>query len=213
MQGLIGKKLGMTQVYDDKGNRVSVTVLEAGPCVVTQSKTVEHDGYRAVQLGFGEQKESRLTKAAMGHLKKAGSAPKRVLRELEVDTDEDPKPGETVTVAMFEKVSHVDVIATSKGRGFQGVVRRHKMRGGPITHGGHSKRRVGSIGQRTWTSKVAKGKRMPGQMGNVQITTQNIRVVRIDGPRNLLLIGGAVPGPVGGVVLICKALKKAGKAS
>lgn len=212
MQGLIGKKLGMTQVYDSNGHRVSVTVLQAGPCVVTQSKTEATDGYRAVQIGFGEQKESRLAKGEVGHLKKAGVSGRRVLREMSLEAGEEAKAGDAVTAAMFEKVTHVDVIGTCKGRGYQGVVRRHKMAGGPMAHGSTSHRRIGAIGQRTWPSKVAKGHRMPGHMGNVRVTTQNLRVVRVDVERNLLLVEGSVPGPVGNVILIRKALKKTGKA-
>lgn len=211
MQGLIGKKLGMTQVYDGNGHRVCVTVLQAGPCVVTQSKTVETDGYRSVQLGFGTQKESRLSKAELGHLRKHNVAPLSVLREMALDAGEDAKPGDQVTAAMFEQVGHVDVVATSKGQGFQGVMRRHDMAGGPMTHGSTSKRRIGAIGQRTWPSKVAKGHRMPGHMGNVRVTTQNLRVVRVDAEKNLLLVEGAVPGPTGNLVIIRKALKKVGK--
>lgn len=212
MQGLIGKKLGMTQVYDSNGHRVSVTVLQAGPCVVTQSKAEATDGYRAVQIGFGEQKEQRLAKGVVGHLKKAGVGGQRVLREMALDAGEEAKPGDAVTAAMFDKVTHVDVIGTSKGRGYQGVVRRHKMAGGPMAHGSTSHRRIGAIGQRTWPSKVAKGHRMPGHMGHVRVTTQNLRVVRVDVERNLLLVEGSVPGPVGNVILIRKALKKTGKA-
>lgn len=211
MQGLIGKKLGMTQVYDGNGHRVSVTVLQAGPCVVTQSKTVDTDGYRSVQLGFGTQKESRLSKGEAGHLRKHTLGATAVLREMALEAGEEAKPGDAVTVAMFDQVGHVDVIGTSKGRGFQGVMRRHKMAGGPMTHGSTSKRRIGAIGQRTWPSKVAKGHRMPGHMGNVRITTQNLRVVRVDAENHLLLVEGSVPGPVGNVILIRKALKKVGK--
>lgn len=213
MQGLIGKKLGMTQVYDDAGQRVCVTVLQAGPCVVTQNKTAERDGYRAVQLGFEDQKESRLTQAALGHLRKGGVGPLKVLRELAVGEGTDVKPGDAVTVGIFEQTTHVDIMGISKGRGFQGVVRRHRMAGGPMTHGSTSKRRIGAIGQRTWPSKVAKGHRMPGHMGHVRVTTQNLRIVRMDAERNLLLVAGAVPGPTGNLVLICKAIKKRGKAS
>ncbi|MCE9614132.1 MAG: 50S ribosomal protein L3 [Lentisphaerae bacterium] len=213
MDGLIGKKLGQTQIYDDKGRRVCVTVLEAGPCVVTQCKTADKDGYVAAQIGFGDQKESRLSKAELGHLRKATTATKRVLREVALDAGEDVKAGDTVTAAIFEKVTHVDVSGFSKGQGFQGVMRRHDMAGGPASHGSTSKRRIGAIGMRTWPSRVLKGHRMPGHMGNVHVTTQNLAVVRVDVEKNLLLVNGAVPGPIGSTVLICKALKKSGKAT
>ncbi len=227
MQGLIGKKLGMTQVYDGKGRRVSVTVLEAGPCVVTQCKTPEKDGYAAVQIGYGEQKESRLAKSALGHLRKVGDSVKvlpaegskapsikgRILREFALDAGEEVKVGDTLTAAIFAEVSHVDISGVTKGQGFQGVMKRHDMAGGPMSHGSTSKRRIGAIGMRTWPSRVLRGHRMPGHMGNVHVTTQNLEVVKVDAERNLLLVNGAVPGPTGALVIICRALKKkAGKA-
>ncbi|MDA0577007.1 MAG: 50S ribosomal protein L3 [Verrucomicrobia bacterium] len=208
MQGLIGKKLGMTQVYDAQGRRMDVTVLEAGPCVVTQCKTAEKDGYAAVQLGFGEQKESRVPKGNVGHFKKAGTTPKRVVREVGLDAGEAVKVGDTVTAAIFSDVSHVDIAGVTKGRGFQGVVRRHKMGGGPSTHGHTSHRRIGAIGMRTLPGRVLEGHRMPGHMGHVHRTIQNIAIVRVDAERNLLLVNGSVPGPVGSVVMIHRALKK-----
>jgi large subunit ribosomal protein L3 len=208
MQGLIAKKVGMTQVFDDKGRHVAVTVIEAGPCVVTQRKTVEKDGYSAVQIGFADQKEHRVNKAAMGLFKKSGCAPKRWLREFALDQGEDFKPGDTVGVKIFDGVSHVDVCGITKGRGFQGVVKRYRMRGGPKTHGGHSKRRIGSIGQNAYPARVHRGHRMPGHMGNTPVTQQNLRVVSLRPDQNLLLILGAVPGPAGAIVLVSKALKK-----
>lgn len=211
MQGLIGKKLGMTQVYDSSNRRVAVTVLEVGPCVVTQCKTKETDGYVAAQIGFGDLKESRGSKAQLGHFKKAGAPAKRIVREVDLDADESVKPGDSVTAAIFEKVTHVDIAGVTKGQGFAGVMRRHDMAGGPMTHGSTSKRRIGAIGMRTWPSRVLKGHRMPGHMGHVNVVTQNLRIVRIDAERNLLLVEGAVPGPNGNVVVIRKALKKAGK--
>ena len=213
MQGLLGKKLGMTQVYDDAGNRVAVTVIEAGPCVVMQRKTSARDGYEAVQLGFRERKESRATKPLRGHCRKAGAAPCYDLREFRLDGGEDAKPGDTVTAALFENAGFVDVTGITKGRGFQGVVRRFRMSGGPLTHGGHSKRRVGSIGQCSYPARVAKGQGMPGQMGRVRVTTQNLRVVRWDAEKHLLLVRGAVPGPNGTILEIRKSIKKPAKAS
>jgi len=208
MDGLIGQKLGMTQVFDREGRRLSVTVIEAGPCVVVQRRTKEKDGYDAVQLGFREATERRTTKAMLGHFKKAQVTPRGWLQEVALEAGDDPKPGETVTVKIFEGVSHVDVIGVTKGRGFQGVVRRHGMLGGPMTHGGHSKRRIGSVGANAWEARVYRGHRMPGHMGNVSVTTQNIRVAEVRGDDNLILICGAVPGPVGATVMVRKALKK-----
>lgn len=211
MQGLIGKKIGLTEVFDREGHCVVVTVIQAGPCVVTQRKTVECDGYDAVQMGFGDQKESRLTKAVMGHLRKAGVAPKRVLREFSLEDGEDAKPGDEVTADLFEGVSHVDVTGVTKGRGFQGVVRRYRTAGGLQTHGSTSKRRIGSIGQCELPGRVAKNQKMPGHMGSVRVTQQNLTVVDVDKEKNLLLVRGAIPGPAGAIVLVCKSLKKAKK--
>lgn len=204
----------MTQVFDDQGHRVAVTVIEAGPCVVIQKKTSEKDGYDAVQLGFGDQKPHRVSKPLRVRYEKADTVPKRLLKEFALDDGEDLSVGDAVTVgAVLEGVTHVDVTAMTKGRGFQGVVKRHGMRGGRMTHGGHSKRRVGSIGQCSYPANVAKGQRMPGHMGRVRVTQQNLRVVSLRGEDNLLLVRGAVPGPTGGFVVVRKALKKAGKAS
>lgn len=209
---MIGKKLGMTEVYDEKGALVPVTAILAGPCVVMQVKTVEKDGYGAVQLGFGDQKESRVTKASAGRAKKAGTPPKRVLAEFDLPVGEALKEGDSVTGAIFDGAGYVDVIGMCKGRGFQGVVRRHGMRGGPLTHGGHSKRRIGSIGQNAFPARVARGKRMPGHMASVRVTTQNLRVVKFRPEDNVLLVCGAIPGPTGGIVLVNRALKRQGKA-
>lgn len=208
MQGIIGKKLGMTQVYDDDGRRAAVTVIEAGPCVVLRRKTQTLDGYDAVQLAFGDQKEQRVSRSRAGEFKKAGVSAKRVVREFEVSTEEEAKAGDPVTVSIFEGVGFVDVVGTSKGRGFQGAVKRHGMRGGRMTHGGHSKRRIGAIGQCAYPGRVAKGQRMPGHMGNVRVTTQNLRLLGVREEDNVLLVRGAVPGPAGGIVIVKKALKK-----
>ncbi len=210
MNGLIGKKLGMTQVYDAEGRRTAVTVVEAGPCVVVQRKTLAKDGYEAVQVGYDEQKESRLTKPIAARYKKAGVTPRRVLKEFPVDASSEIKEGDTISSDIFDGVSYVDVIGVTKGRGFQGVVKRHRMAGGRMTHGGHSKRRVGSIGQCSYPARVAKGQRMPGHMGNVRVTQQNLKLLEVRGEENLLLIKGAIPGPNGGMVLVKKALKKTG---
>jgi large subunit ribosomal protein L3 len=208
MQGLLGKKLGMTQVFDDKGHRVAVTLIQAGPCVVVQRKTQANDGYDAVQLGFGDCKEKRTTKASMGRFKKVATMPKRHLAEFVLDQGDEIKEGDIVNGAILKEISHVDVTAITKGRGFQGVVKRHGMRGGPFGHGGHSKRRIGSVGQNAFPARVSKGHRMPGHMGNVRVTQQNLRVVGLEPEKNLLMVEGAVPGATGGIVFVRKALKK-----
>jgi len=208
MHGLIGKKLGMTQVFDGEGRRVAVTVIEAGPCVVVQRKTRTIDGYDAVQLGFGEQKEHRVNKAALGAFGKVGATPRRCTREFAVGEDDEIKAGDNVTASIFEGVDFVDVTGTSKGRGFQGVVKRYRMAGGRMSHGGGSKRRVGAIGQCAYPARVAKGTRMPGHMGNVKVTKQNLRIVEVRPDDNVILVSGAVPGPTGGTVVVRKALKK-----
>ena len=214
MQGLIAKKLGMTQVFDKNGRRLAVTVLEVGPCVVVQRKTVDRDGYEAVQLGFGDQKESRMRKPALGSFKKLEASPKRYVKEFAVDADEAVEAGATVSVTdVFEGIGYVDVIGLTKGRGYQGVVKRHNMGGGRASHGGGLVRTGGSIGQCSTPSKVAKGRRMPGHMGRNRITTQNLKVVDLDGENHLMLVSGSVPGAVGSIVWVNKALKKAAKNS
>ena len=195
-------------MFDDNGHRVAVTVIEAGPCVVVQRKTRATDGYEAVQLGFLPEKESRATKAALGRFKKAGADPRKVLREFRVDEGDELKAGDTVDTSVFEGVTHVDVVGRTKGRGFQGVVKRHRMAGGRMTHGGHSRRRIGAIGECSFPARVAKGKRMPGHMGNVRVTQQNLKVVGLRNEDNLILVQGAVPGPTGGILFLSKALKK-----
>jgi len=213
MQGLLGKKIGMTRVFDADGQQVPVTVLEVGPCVVVQCKNQDCDGYTAVQVGFAEQKESRVVKPLLGHFKKAACAPMRHLHEFEIESGEEVKVGDRLTAAMFEGEEFVDITGLTKGKGFQGVVRRHGMSGGPITHGGHSKRRVGSIGCRSYPGRVHKNKRMPGHQGNIRITQQSLKVVQVRGADNLLLVRGAVPGPKGAVVVIRRSIKKAKRAS
>ncbi|MBA4389126.1 MAG: 50S ribosomal protein L3 [Verrucomicrobia bacterium] len=213
MQGLIGKKLGMTQIFDAKGRRIAVTVIEAGPCVVVQRKTREKDGYEAVQLGFGDRKERLVNKAALARFKKINVSPKRHLKEFAIDAGEEVKEGDVVTGAIFVGVSHVDIAGVTKGKGFQGVVRRHRMAGGPITHGGHSKRRIGAIGQRARPGNVAKDHHMPGHMGHVNVTAQNLELVEVREEGKLILVRGAIPGPTGAVVFVMKALKKKVKAA
>ena len=203
----------MTQVFDEAGRQSNVTAIAVGPCVVVQVKSKETDGYAAVQLGFGSQKKQRLTKPALGHLEKAGVEPVQTIREFPLDEGEEVKPGDTVTASIFEGVSHVDVIGTTKGRGFQGVVRRYRFGGGRATHGSGTHRGPGSIGMKVSPARVFKGKKMPGHMGNDRVTAQNLRVVQLRGDENVILVEGAVPGPSGGLVMVRKAIKKAAKAS
>ena len=206
---LLAKKLGMTQLFDAKGNCVGVTVLEAGPCTVLQKKTPETDGYHALQLGFGERKEKHATKPVIGHCKKANSAPARFIREYRTDGSVTFNVGDKITVKEFQAGQFVDVMATSKGKGFQGVVRRYKFAGGAASHGQKGwYRRPGAIGERLFPGRVFRGQRMPGHMGHVRITTQNLRVVQVREAENLLLIEGAVPGPKGAFVVVRHAKKK-----
>jgi large subunit ribosomal protein L3 len=207
MSGIIGKKLGMTQIFEATGQVVPVTVIEAGPCAVVQVRTQEKEGYQAVQLGFGEKKAVRATKAEVGHATKAGlTAAPQVLREFGIEEGEAaPAIGEQVTVGIFEVGTRVKVTGTTKGRGFQGVVKRHNFGGGRASHGATRIHRApGSIGAGTNPSRVIKGKRMPGHMGDAQQTVRNLRVAKIDAERNLLYVRGAVPGPVNGYVFITK---------
>lgn len=213
MNGLLARKIGMTAIFDAQGVQTPVTVLQVGPCVVVQRKTAARDGYEAVQIGFEEQKEGRLTKPVRGHYKKQGAPLRRVLREFPLEAGEDLKSGDTLTVNVFDGVSHVDVTGVTKGRGFQGVVRRHGMVGGLAAHGSMMHRRPGAIGNRTWPARIFKNKRMPGHMGHVQVTVQNLKVVRVDADDNVLLVRGAVPGPIGALLVVRKAVKKTAKAA
>ena len=210
MKGLIGKKVGMTQVYDEQGRIVPVTVIEAGPCVVVDVKTLERDGYCAAQLGFGSRKAKNVSKAVAGHCAKAGlkeSMPS-VLREFRLAGAGDLTVGSEVKADVFTTDDYVDVTANTKGRGFQGVVKRWNFGGGRASHGGAWERRPGSIGCREWPGNVIKGKKMPGHMGNVRRTVQNLKVVRVMADENVLLVRGAIPGPNGGMVIVKQAVKK-----
>ncbi len=208
LKGLIGKKIGMTQIFDDNGTAIPVTVIEAGPCYVTQIRKVETEGYSAVQLGFGETKPKRLTGGQLGHLKRNDLPPLRYLREFRTK-DAELNEGDQLTVEVFEVGDHVDVTGTSKGRGFAGAVKRHGFRGGPKTHGQSDRQRApGSIGATSGTARVFKGKRMPGHMGNRRVTSQNLKVVLVDPERNLIGVRGAVPGPKGGLLVIKEARKQ-----
>jgi large subunit ribosomal protein L3 len=201
--GILGKKLGMTQLFTDEGERVSVTVIEAGPCAVTAVRDAERDGYRAVQLAFGETKERRLGKPRVGHLKRAGVAPMRHLVEFRLadDDERELKIGDQLRVGdVFEKGQTVKVSGRSKGKGFQGTIRRHGFSRGPVSHGSHNVRAPGSIGASATPSRVIKGVRMPGQMGNTRVTQRGLEVVDVDGERNLLILRGAVPGSEGSIV-------------
>ena len=205
MPGLLGKKIGMTSVFSADGKNVPCTVIEVGPCVVTQVKTEEKDGYAALQLGFQEKTEKHTNKPEAGHFKKAGVNPQRHLAEFK-GFDGDYKLGDEITVALFEGAEFVDVIGTSKGKGFQGVVKRHGFGGvGQTTHGQHNRLRApGSIGACSYPAKVFKGMRMAGQMGNERVTVQNLKVVKVIPEHNVLMIKGSVPGAKGSIVLIEK---------
>ena len=195
MPGLIGKKIGMTSVFSEEGKNIPCTILEVGPCKVTQIKTKEVDGYTAIQLGFAEQKESRVSKAALGHFKKADSTPLKKLVEFSADFSE-VALGDTINVEMFEEGDFVAVVGTSKGKGFQGVVKRHNFRGvGDATHGQHNRLRApGSIGAASYPARVFKGMRMAGQMGNARVKVENLQVLRVLADKNMIVVKGAVPG-------------------
>ena len=205
MKGLIGTKVGMTQIFDESGAAVPVTLIEAGPCYVTQVKREEKDGYSAVQLGFGEVNSRRLSGGQLGHLKRHELTPLRVLREFRVKDTAELKPGDRISVDVFSVGDHVDVVGTSKGKGFQGGVRRHHFRGGPRTHGQSDRLRApGSHGATTTPGRVFKGSRAPGHMGSARVTGQNLRVEVVDSTRNLIGVRGSVPGPRGALVVIKK---------
>jgi len=207
IQTILGKKVGMTQVYDGENALVPVTVVEAGPCPVVQVKTVESDGYNAVQLGFGPQKEQRLSKAEVGHAKKVGIEAVRRLSEVRLPSAPEAKTGDVVTVEIFKEGQLVDVIGETKGKGFQGVQFRWKMAGGPASHGSMFHRRVGAIGMRQTPGRVWKNQKMPGHMGAVNRTVQNLKVVKVLADKNLLLVRGAIPGSNGSDVIIRSAIK------
>jgi large subunit ribosomal protein L3 len=205
--GLIGKKVGMTQLFAADGTVSPATVLKAGPCVVAQVKTAGSDGYQAVQLGFVDAKPSKENKPTIGHFKKAGVPPTRVRREVQVQAGaEVPKAGDQVNVSMFADGDRVDVIGTSRGKGFQGVVRRHHFAGGGASHGSMFHRAPGSIGASSYPSRVVKGMRMGGQMGSGRVTVRNLKVLRVDAENNLLLLEGAVPGGPNSILVIRKAI-------
>jgi len=204
MPGLIGKKVGMTSIFSEEGKNIPCTILEVGPCKVTQVKTEEVDGYSAIQLGFSEQKESRVSKAALGHFKKADSAPLKKLVEFPADSD--VALGDVLNVDVFEEGDFVTVTGTSKGKGFQGVVKRHNFRGvGDATHGQHNRLRApGSIGAASYPARVFKGMRMAGQMGNERVKVENLQVLRVLSDKNMIVVKGAVPGANNSYIIIEK---------
>ena len=208
IQEILGKKLGMTQVFASDGRRVPVTVVEAGPCTVLQKKTASADGYNALQLGFSAKKTHRTTKPMMGHFKKADQGAFTHLRELGAENVDDYQVGDQITCgAVFKPGDVIDVSGTSKGKGFQGVVKRWGFSGGRATHGSKFHRAPGSIGMSAWPARVLKGKKMPGQMGNVRVTQQGLEIVEVRPEQNLVLIKGAVPGPNHGLVMLRKSFK------
>jgi len=204
MKGILGRKVGMTQIFDEKGNVIPVTVIEAGPCWVTQVRTAERDGYVAIQLGFGETKPKRLTQGQIGHLKRNNLAPLRYLREFRIKNgDVDVQEGQQIKADVFTPGERVDVIGTSKGRGFAGTIKRHGFHRQPKTHGQSDRERApGSIGAGTNPGRVIKGLKMSGRMGNERVTTENLEVVRVDPEQNLIAVRGSIPGVKGGIVLI-----------
>jgi large subunit ribosomal protein L3 len=199
MPAILAKKLGMTQIFQPDGSVARVTVLEAGPCPVTAIRTLERDGYEAVQLAFGQTKEKHLTKAELGHLKKADAPPLRHVVEFRDEAGE-LTLGETVTVEAFEVGGRVKISGTSKGKGFQGTIKRHNFASGPKSHGSHNVRAPGSIGASAWPARVMKGIRGPGQMGNKRATQKGLEIIQVDAKQNLLLVRGSVPGPRNGYV-------------
>ncbi len=210
-KGILGKKLGMTQIFTDKGEVIPVTVVEAGASVVLQNKTVESDGYNAVQLGFGLIKDKKATKPMKGHFAKAGAKPVKFIRELRLPSAPEYTVGETIGVDVFSEGEIIDVTGTAKGKGFAGGIKRHHFKRGPMGHGSKSHREPGTIGSRMsgGGGKVFKGKKLPGRMGGNKVTVQGLKVAKVDAARNLILIKGAVPGPRGSFVVIRDTVKKA----
>ncbi|MBO7146687.1 MAG: 50S ribosomal protein L3 [Lentisphaeria bacterium] len=210
MKGLIGKKVGMTQVYDEKGILIPVTVIEAGPCTVVGVKTQERDGYSALQVGFGVKKVKNVSKSVIGNVAKAGlqNNPPAFIREFRADADPTEEIGSTIGVDIFAEGEFLDISGTTKGKGYAGVMKRHHFAGGRDGHGGGWHRKPGSIGCREKPGNIMKGKKMPGQLGNSTITVQNLRVVKVSADENLIFVRGAVPGPNGNTLIVKKAKKK-----
>lgn len=208
MKGILGKKIGMTQVFAEDGTAVPVTVIQAGPCVVLQKKDAENDGYEAIQLGYDDVKEKNATKPAIGHAKKAGTAPKRYIREIRGVNLADYEVGQEIKVDIFSEGEFVDVTGTSKGKGFQGVIKRHGFSRGPESHGSKYHRGIGSLAVIRTSNRIPKGRKMPGHMGNETVTLQNLQVIRVDAERNVMLVKGSIPGPKNSYVAIKAAKKK-----
>lgn len=208
--GLLGKKLGMTQVFKEDGTRLSVTVLQVGPCPILQIRTPDKDGYSALQLGLDDKKEKGATRPELGHTRKAGVGPKRFIREVAYTEEPELQPGKALTVEVFNGTKRVDITGITKGKGFQGVVRRWGFKGGLMTHGSTRHRAPGSIGSNTDPARVWKNKKMAGHMGQERITVQNLEVVRVDPAQNLLLVRGAVPGSNGSYVIVKKSRGEGG---
>jgi len=206
-KGILGKKIGMTQIFDEAGRAIPVTVIEAGPCVVVQKKTVENDGYSAIQVGFEDIKESKLNKPLRGHFAKHGVKPKRFLRELRLKDADKYEVGQEIRVDIFQPGEKVDVTGISKAKGFQGVIKRHGQQRGPMSHGSMYHRRVGSMGSNTFPARTFPGKKMPGRMGGERVTVLNLQVVKVDPDRNLLLVKGSVPGNKNSLLIIRDSVK------
>ena len=206
-KGIIAKKIGMTQIFAENGILIPVTVLEAGPCVVTQKKTMENDGYEAIQVGFGEVKESKVNKPAKGHFEKAGVAATKLLKEFKFENASEYELGALIKADIFAAGDKIDVSGVSKGKGFQGAIKRHNQHRGPMAHGSKYHRGVGSLSSATTPGKVKKGKKMPGHMGAENVTIQNLEVVRVKKKKNLLLVKGAVPGNKGSILVIKESVK------
>lgn len=206
-KGILGKKLGMTQVFTPEGLVVPVTVIEAGPCVVIQKKDQENDGYEAIQIGFEDKKEKNATKPELGHAKKAGTTPKRYVKEFRGVDLSQYEVGQELKADLFTEGEFVDVTGTSKGKGFQGVIKRHGQARGPMTHGSHYHRGPGSMGS-IQANRVPKGKKLPGHMGKETVTLQNLQIIKVDAQRNVLLVKGSIPGPKNSYVSVSSAVKK-----
>jgi large subunit ribosomal protein L3 len=207
LKGIIGKKIAMTQIFSEEGKVIPVTMVEAGPCMVTQIKTVDREGYAALQLGFGEIREKKLNGPRKGHFESKGLEPRRHLAEIRMEDLSSYQLGQEITVSVFAKGDHVDITGRSRGKGFAGVIKRHNFAGGPSSHGSHSHRVPGAIGACATPARVFKGMRMPGRMGGERVTALNLEVVDLKPERNLLLIKGSVPGPDGGLLVIRESVK------
>ena len=206
-KGILGRKIGMTQIFSENGELIPVTVIQAEPNVVLQKKSLENDGYEALQIGFADNKESRTNKAEKGHAEKANTAPKRYIREFRNAEVDNYEVGQEVSVEVFQAGDKVDVTGTSKGKGFQGAIKRHNQSRGPSSHGSHFHRSAGSMGMAADPARVFKGKKLPGQMGSVQVTIQNLEIVSVDNEKNLLLVKGNVPGAKKSYIQVTSAVK------